>query len=58
MIHCTTEFPHKGLGCNSHVTKKTNMMCATRNTVTTMLLLGVWEVKVGEGGGGMEVKEG
>ena len=37
------------------MTKKTSMMCATWNTVTTMLLLGVWEVEVG--GGGEEERE-
>ena len=40
------------------MTKKTNMMCATWNTVITMLLLGVWEVEVEVEGGEMEWRVG
>ena len=51
---------HKGRGnCwwDSHVTKKTRMMCAAWNTVIIMLLLGVWEVGGGGGGGKEEGEE-
>ena len=43
------------------MTKKISMMCAARNTVITMLLLGVWEVEVWRVGevevGGEEERE-